>query len=115
MKFTAPALVLLTAASTANAAECYAQGGNSNRRCVTKSGIWQFREWFCTQNWSGSYQEKTYNDNNGFSAKFSHSGAFASQQQCWDSTEDIINKCLGKKDGGSWTTSQVSVNIGFCS
>ncbi|KAJ5890338.1 uncharacterized protein N7473_006566 [Penicillium subrubescens] len=36
------------------------------------------------------------------------------QQLCWDSTLDIINQCLGHKNGGSYSQNGWNVSTDFC-
>ncbi|KAF8068862.1 hypothetical protein FPV67DRAFT_1093836 [Lyophyllum atratum] len=113
MKFSFAVLVPIVALATGtSAAECYAQGGS--HRCADRDSIWNFRSLYCTQEYQGSGGSKTYNAANGFSAVFSRTGSFVSQQQCWDTTADIIDTCLGHKDGGTWTASSLALNINFC-
>ncbi|GLB42147.1 hypothetical protein LshimejAT787_1101620 [Lyophyllum shimeji] len=113
MKLSFTLLIPIAALATgASAAECYAQGGS--HRCVDGDSMWTFRQWYCTQDFQGNGGSKRYNADNGFSAVISRAGPFSSQQQCWDSSADIINTCMGHKDGGTWTGSSMELNINFC-
>lgn len=108
-------LPIVALASGASAAECFSQGKNGNKSCVDNDSLWQFRQYYCNQEWQGNGGTKDYNANNGFTARFLRTGAFANQQQCWDSTNDIISTCFGRKDGGTWSGSKMELAIRFCS
>ncbi|KAF9464024.1 hypothetical protein BDZ94DRAFT_1162799 [Collybia nuda] len=113
MQFSIALLIPIFALATgASAAECYSQGGS--HRCVDPTSLGSYREDYCNNNWQGNGGSKDYNAENGFTARFQRVGAFASQQQCWDSTEDIISQCLGHRDGGTWAGSMMTMNINFC-
>jgi hypothetical protein len=105
-------LPIVALASHASAAECYTQDGSN--RCVDSGSIWPDREDYCNNNWQRDGNSEAYPANNGFSARFTRTGTFASQEQCWDFTHDIINTCFGRKDGGTWTGSSMEMNINFC-
>ncbi|KAF9464036.1 hypothetical protein BDZ94DRAFT_1162754 [Collybia nuda] len=105
-------LPIVAFVSGTSAADCYSQGGSN--RCVDINSLWQFRQFYCTQEWQGNGGSKRYNANNGFGSLFLRSGSFNSQQQCWDSTENIIKACFGHKDGGTWDGSMMQMNINFC-
>lgn len=75
-----------------SAAECYTAGGSSN--CVTRNGLLDFRNQFCSDHWGGNFAEVTYTDGaNRNLARFSHSGNFRSQADCWDSTRMFDRSC----------------------
>ncbi|KAG7091507.1 hypothetical protein E1B28_010535 [Marasmius oreades] len=104
------AIAFFTTGTTA--AECYSQGGS--HRCSTADDVRNARVSFCNDQWGGDSASQRYPSSNDLASVFSHYGSFDSQQECWDSTEDIINTCLGHKDGGTWTVSSVQVNVNFC-
>ncbi|KAF9263906.1 hypothetical protein L218DRAFT_863944 [Marasmius fiardii PR-910] len=98
--------------TTTSAAECYAQGGSN--RCSTAADVRGAHEDFCNNHWTGDSASVRYTSSNGFHSNFAHFGAFHTQQDCWDSTEDIIDQCIGHKNGGTWTVPDFLVNINFC-
>ncbi|KAF7507648.1 hypothetical protein GJ744_010201 [Endocarpon pusillum] len=96
-------------ASTALAAECYDQGGSGT--CGTRDDLYSAREDYCNNNWGGG--TKVYWGSNFWEFTFS-GNSIPSQQLCWDSTENIINQCLGYRNGGSYSLNGWSMNINFC-
>ncbi|PVH99327.1 hypothetical protein DM02DRAFT_656481 [Periconia macrospinosa] len=110
MKFTLPALALAIS-SAAIAAECDRSGGS--RTCGSKNAQWSAREAYCNNFWATATRY-VLKDTNGYGVKIERSGSFSNQQQCWDVTANIINQCLGKKDGGHWVKAPLTVDINFC-
>jgi hypothetical protein len=96
-------------ASSALAAECYSQGGANE--CGNRGDLYNARTDYCNNHWGGGNQ--VYYGTNGW--RFTYNGFnIPSQQQCWDSTQDIIDTCLGHKNGGSYSQNGWNVNINFC-
>ncbi|KAJ8455105.1 hypothetical protein ONZ51_g12638 [Trametes cubensis] len=87
------AVAIATFAPSALAASCYSQSGCPN--CESKSSVFSARQQFCgSDDWSHS---------SSLSWGWAHvtlDGEFATQQECWDGFEQIIDQCYGSKDGG---------------
>ncbi|KAJ5464874.1 uncharacterized protein N7458_000560 [Penicillium daleae] len=84
-------------ATTASAADCYPLHGS--HRCVNSNDLLTNREYFTGAN--------------------GHHGVFTSynvptQQACWDSLLDIIDQCLGHRNGGTYSLDGWSMEINFC-
>ncbi len=106
------AVALFAAApQAALAASCYSQSGCKN--CETRDSLESARQAFCGSNdWSHS---------GGISWGWAHvtlDGQFATQQECWDGFQQVIDQCLGHKDGGvynfDFNGNSARLDVGFC-
>ena len=105
-------LSIIGFSSLSQAAECYAQSGGSS--CVKHDELFGFGPSWCAQNYNvlqGDWW--TYRDSRGNTALIGKIGNFANPQQCALAYDEIM-VCHGKKNGGSWSASGVSLNINFC-
>ncbi|KAI0324300.1 hypothetical protein GY45DRAFT_429947 [Cubamyces sp. BRFM 1775] len=109
--FATLAATFATIAPSALAASCYSQSGCPN--CESKSSVFSARQSFCGgDDWSHS---------SSLSWGWAHvtlDGEFATQQECWDGFEQIIDQCYGPKDGGVYTFDfngdSARLDVGFC-
>ncbi|KAJ8474814.1 hypothetical protein ONZ51_g6952 [Trametes cubensis] len=109
--FASVAAVVATFAPSALAASCYSQSGCPN--CESKSSVFAARQQFCgSDDWSHS---------SSLSWGWAHvtlDGEFATQQECWDGFEQIIDQCYGSKDGGvynfDFNGDSARLDVGFC-
>ncbi|KAI0658130.1 hypothetical protein C8Q70DRAFT_1055127 [Cubamyces menziesii] len=105
------AVAIATFAPSALAASCYSQSGCPN--CESKSSVFSARQQFCgSDDWSHS---------SSLSWGWAHvtlDGEFATQQECWDGFEQIIDQCYGSKDGGvynfDFNGKSARLDVGFC-
>jgi len=95
------------------AAECYFQDGGAN--CVNGAQLLDFGAAWCAvnfnvlnSNWWG------FVDAAGNAALIGKIGNFQNPLQCTNAFDDIVNTCFGQRNGGSWTSAGVSLNINFC-
>ncbi|KAF2162779.1 hypothetical protein M409DRAFT_58172 [Zasmidium cellare ATCC 36951] len=98
-------------ASTAYGAECYSQGHDTN--CLNRDGAYSFRQSYCGGNEWQSNGIRYYTGSNGFRGSIDGEN-LPSQQSCWDSTQNIIDQCIGHKNGGFYTGGGWNVNFNFC-
>ncbi|KAJ8469978.1 hypothetical protein ONZ51_g8649 [Trametes cubensis] len=95
--FATLASAIATLAPSALAASCYSQSGCPN--CESKSSVFAARQ------------------HSGW-AHVTPDGEFATQQECWDGFEQIIDQCYGSKDGGvynfDFNGDSARLHVGFC-
>ncbi|KAJ8455104.1 hypothetical protein ONZ51_g12635 [Trametes cubensis] len=109
--FATLAAAVATFAPSALAASCFSQSGCPN--CESKSSVFAARQQFCgSDDWSHS---------SSLSWGWAHvtlDGEFATQQECWDGFEQIIDQCYGSKDGGvynfDFNGKSARLDVGFC-
>ncbi|KAJ5464901.1 uncharacterized protein N7458_000587 [Penicillium daleae] len=114
MQFYAVLLPVATLlAATANAAECVSQHGS--QRCVDSTDLLTNREVFCNSpnNYLAENQVYEFYGANDYMGIFSPHN-IPNQQACWDSTLDIIDQCLGHRNGGSYSVDGWEMEINFC-
>lgn len=94
------------------AAECYSEGKCS--LCEPEDSVWSLRESFCGSNdWAGTGPICW-----GW-ARAVLCGRFATQQECWDGFEDIIEQCYNSTAGGTYDYNfdgdAAHLDVSFCS
>ncbi|KAL7284810.1 hypothetical protein ACG7TL_002120 [Trametes sanguinea] len=109
--FAALAATLAAIAPSSLAATCYSAGGC--QECESRDSIASARQAFCgSSDWNHS------NTLNWGWARITLNGRFATQQECYDGFENIIDQCYGKKDGGKYTYDyngdSASLDVDFC-
>ncbi|OJT03636.1 hypothetical protein TRAPUB_5664 [Trametes pubescens] len=89
------AATLASALPTTLAASCYSSGKCS--MCETEDSIWSLHQFFCgSDDWAAAAPVSW-----GW-ARATLSGRFATQQECWDGFENIIEQCYSSKAGGTY-------------
>lgn len=99
-------LALSTITAITSAAECSANKGNPH--CITKEDVYAIREDLCGKDTWKQKKGAVRIDGSGTQTQIgqvSFEGVFNNVQECWDSTQNIIEQCLGKTDGGEWSLS----------
>lgn len=107
-----PLTIALSALSTtASAAECFKQTGAKN--CISWDAIWKLRDTYCKKYWS--YPGIVWLGKDGDNiAQFAHTTHFGSQQECWDSFDQIAHDCHGHANGGTWSWNANTAVLDFC-
>ncbi|KAI9056702.1 hypothetical protein FKP32DRAFT_1598890 [Trametes sanguinea] len=109
--FAAVAATLAAIAPSALAASCYSQSGCG--QCESRDSVFSARQAFC----GGSDWQHSSSLSWGW-AHVTLDGEFATQQECWDGFEQIIDQCYGSKDGGVYTFDfngdSARLDVGFC-
>ncbi|KAI9069358.1 hypothetical protein FKP32DRAFT_1586934 [Trametes sanguinea] len=109
--FAAVAATLATLAPSALAASCYSASGCS--QCESRDSIFSARSTFC----GGSDWQHSGSLSWGW-AHVTLDGQFATQQECWDGFEQIIDQCYGRKDGGvynfNFNGNSARLDVDFC-
>ncbi|KAI0634543.1 hypothetical protein C8Q77DRAFT_1112961 [Trametes polyzona] len=110
--FATLAAVIAAVAPTAFAATCYSASGC--KTCASQGSLEDARQTFCGGNdWTQS------SSLSWGAAHINLEGRFYSQQECFDGFENIIEQCLGHKDGGIYTYDyngdSARLDVDFCS
>ncbi|EEQ89341.1 uncharacterized protein BDCG_04461 [Blastomyces dermatitidis ER-3] len=110
--FIVPALIaLLSFGSNALAAECYSRSGGYP--CATLDEAMNAFSYYCA-----NYYDKPCHEFVKITYKgtvwVGHVGAFNNPSDCFEAGRQIVYECYGKKDGGSWTSNQKSINVNYC-
>ncbi|KAJ5438021.1 uncharacterized protein N7458_009019 [Penicillium daleae] len=112
MQFYAVLLEVATLlATTANAADCFSDSGS--QICLNSTDLLKYREWLCTYKTWANNMPFDWLGANGHIATFTPSNV-PNEQSCWDSTLDIIDQCLGYRNGGAYSLDGWSMTIDFC-
>ncbi|KAI0816841.1 hypothetical protein BC628DRAFT_1334213 [Trametes gibbosa] len=90
------------------AADCYSKG-DCHDQCEDRNSWFVAREALCdgdgwthpgAQSWGWGH--------------ITLNGQFDTQQECWDGFEQIIDQCLGHRNGGSYNFNSASLDVSFC-
>ncbi|KAI8996635.1 hypothetical protein BD414DRAFT_434661 [Trametes punicea] len=109
--FATLAAAFVTTIPAVLAADCYSASGCGE--CESESSIYAARQQFCgSDDWSySSYLSWGW-------AHVTLDGEFATQQECWDGFEQIIEQCYGSRDGGIYTYDyngdSARLDVDFC-
>ncbi|KAL3469732.1 hypothetical protein BJX99DRAFT_251768 [Aspergillus californicus] len=124
MKLATYLLPLSSLLIAANAADCTAPNAQFWSNSAVQM-MWSMREYACVNHWSENIvivPDGGWCDAGGgfVSAYWGewHLAGLQSQTQCWDTTEEIINQCMGYDtinayNGGSWNYGDIHVSGWF--